>query len=162
MEKYIIAAMPYPSGQLHIGHWYQYAIVDSYNRLLIYHKEKIKSYMAWDSFGLPTENAARKLGESCEIVTRRNIIAARREFRRMDTLYEFKFATHLKRYQERTQWLFNLLLKAGLAYKDYGVQDYCPSCQTVLAKEQIIMNHCERCDAKIESRSIDQGFIRIT
>jgi leucyl-tRNA synthetase len=168
MDKYIVAAIPYPSGPPHIGHWYNYAIVDSYCRLLKYNKEKVYSPWAYDSFGLPTENAARKEGVSPEIITRRNIMSFMREMRRMDTSYELKFATHLKRYQERTQWLFNELLKAGLAYKENRSEQFCELCGTILAREQIIhggfkySEKCERCNTDIRYKEVNQWFFRIT
>ncbi len=164
MEKrlYIVAAMPYPSGPAHIGHWYNYSIVDSYARLKAY--KGINVWLPWsfDSFGLPAENAAIKMNSNPETVTNDNINAFWKEMKRMDTGYEWQFSTHLKSYQEKTQRLFGLLLQNGLAFKDKRMQNYCPDCKTVLANEQVIMGHCERCDTQIIEKEQEQWFFRIT
>lgn len=172
---YITAMFPYPSGDsLHIGHWYNYAIVDSYCKLQKYLGHEVFQPFGYDSFGLPAENYARKMGRDPKEVTEENIVKFDAEMRRMKTSYEFKFCTHSEEYQGKTQGIFKLLLDRGLAYKAMREQNYCPSCETVLAREQVIGarydftgqpvvgNTCERCGSFTEKKSLDQWFFKIT
>jgi leucyl-tRNA synthetase len=109
---------PFPSGDsLHIGHWYNYAIVDSYCKLQKYLGYDVFQPFGMDSFGLPIDNYAKKMKIDPKIAAEKNIESFMKEMERMDTSYEYKFSTHTKQYQERTQWLFSKLLEYGLAYK---------------------------------------------
>ena len=161
-NKYITVMFPYPSGsKLHIGHWYNYSIVDSYCKLQKYLGYSVFQPFGYDSFGLPTENYAKKIGKSCLEATEENIKSFEREMIRMNTSFEYKLSTHTKEYQLRTQWLFNELLKAGLAYKTIRPQNYCNSCETTLSNEQVINQCCERCNSKVELKELNQWFFNI-
>lgn len=163
MNKYITVMFPYPSGNgLHIGHWYNYAIVDSYCKLQRYLGNDIFQPFGYDSFGLPAENYARKVGRDPKEVTLENIVNFDIEMRRMNTSFQYMFSTCSDEYTKRTQWLFNKLLEHNLAYKANREQDWCPSCETVLAKEQVKNEKCDRCDSKIEKKELNQWFFKIT
>lgn len=163
MNKYITVMFPYPSGNgLHIGHWYNYAIVDSYCKLQRYLGNDVFQPFGYDSFGLPAENYARKVGRDPKEVTLENIVNFDIEMRRMNTSFQYMFSTCSDEYTKRTQWLFNKLLEHNLAYKANREQDWCPSCETVLAKEQVKNEKCDRCDSKIEKKELNQWFFKIT
>jgi len=163
MNKYITVMFPYPSGSgLHIGHWYNYAIVDSYCKIQKYLGNEVFQPFGYDSFGLPAENYARKVNRDPKEVTEENIVNFSKEMERMNTSFEYKLSTHNKDYQLRTQWLFNILLSKDLAYKAIKEQDYCSSCETVLAREQVINNNCERCNTATSTIELNQWFFKIT
>lgn len=154
---------PYPSGSgLHIGHWYNYAIVDSYCKIQKYLGYEVYQPFGYDAFGLPTENYARKIGKNPKEVTYENITNFRNEMKRMNTGFEEKLITCGQEYISKTQWLFHKLLEHRLAYKAFREQDYCPSCETVLAKEQVKNNYCERCNTIVEKKNLEQWFFKIT
>jgi len=160
---YCCVMFPYPSGAgLHLGHYYNYAIVDSYCRWLRHIGMEVFQPFGYDAFGLPAENYARSIGGDPATVTWANIDRFRGQMRYMNTLYDEKLVTCDPSYIKWTQWLFNLLRAKGLAYKAFGPVNYCPSCDTVLAKEQCGGGFCERCQAKIEQRSLNQWFFRTT
>ena len=162
-EKYITVMFPYPSGdKLHIGHWYNYAIVDSFCKIQKRLGFSTFQPFGYDSFGLPTENYAKKIGKSCLETTEINIQSFENEMKRMDTSFVTKLSTHTKEYQLRTQWLFNELLKRGLAYKAIREQNYCSSCETVLANEQVVNGCCERCNTPTTKKELNQWFFKIT
>ena len=162
MNKYITVMFPYPSGKAHVGHWYNYAIVDSYCKIQKYLGHEVFMPIGMDSFGLPAENAARKQNRSAKEVTEENIKLLLGEIDRMNTSFEYKFSTHSSEYQKRTQWLFLKLKEHGLAYKAFREQDYCPSCETVLAREQVKNGKCDRCNSVIEKKELEQWFFKIT
>lgn len=163
MNKYITVMFPYPSGsQLHVGHWYNYSIVDSYCKIQKYLGHKVFQPFGYDSFGLPTENYAKKIGKSCLEATEENISSFQNEMKRMNTSFVYKLSTHTKEYQLRSQWLFNELLKKGLAYKAIRKQHFCESCGTTLSNEQVVNDKCERCNSYIIEKELDQWFFKIT
>lgn len=152
-NKYITVMFPYPSGSgLHIGHWYNYSIVDSYCKIQKYKGYDVYQPFGYDSFGLPAENYARKIGGDVKEITEQNIENFTKEMQRMNTSFEYKFSTHSEEYQEMTKNIFKLMLKRGLAYKADREQDYCPSCETVLAREQVKNGCCERCESTVEKK----------
>jgi leucyl-tRNA synthetase len=154
---------PYPSGSgLHIGHWYNYSIVDSYCKVQRYQGKEIFQPFGYDAFGLPAENYARKVGRDPREVTEENIHNFRKEMERMNTGFVEKLVTSSSEYVKRTQRLFSLMLEHDMAYKAKRFQDFCPSCETVLAKEQARGGRCERCGSETEKREIEQWFFRIT
>lgn len=160
---YITAMMPYPSGEgLHIGHWYNYAIVDSYCKIQKYQGFEVYQPFGFDAFGLPAENYARKVNRDPKEVTYENISNFRNEMKRMETSFEEKLITCSDNYQSRTQSLFLDLRKNALAYKAFREQDYCPSCETVLAKEQVKDKKCERCGTETTKKELEQWFFKIT
>lgn len=162
-SKYITVMFPYPSGSgLHIGHWYNYAIVDSYCNLQRYLGYEVYQPFGYDSFGLPTENYARLYGRDPLKVTEENIINFNEEIERMNTSFVYKLSTHSLSYQKHTKDIFKMLLDHDLAYKAKREQDYCPSCETVLAKEQVKDYKCDRCSTLVTKKELEQWFFRIT
>lgn len=162
-NKFITVMFPYPSGSgLHVGHWYNYAIVDSYCKVQKYFGNEVFQPFGYDAFGLPAENYARKVGRDPKEVTYENIESFRNEMKRMNTSFEEKLITCDDSYIKRTQWLFLELQKKGLAYKALREQDYCPSCETVLAREQVKDGKCERCESPVVKKELDQWFFKIT
>jgi leucyl-tRNA synthetase len=162
-QKYICVMFPYPSGDgLHIGHYYNYAIVDSYCRWLKLQGEEVFQPFGYDAFGLPAENYAIKIGGDPRIVTNNNIINFRKQMEHMNTCYEEKLVTSEPNYIKWTQWVFTKLYEKGLAYKSYGDVNFCPSCDTVLANEQAKDGICERCGTKVEMKNLNQWYFKIT
>ena len=154
---------PYPSGNgLHIGHYYQYSIADSWCRYKRYIGQTVYQPFGYDSHGLPAELYARKMNRDPKDVTYENIENFRRQMKGMDTQYQEMLITSEPSYQKWTQWLFTQLLEHGLAYKKDGEVNYCTSCETVLAREQVKDGHCERCSSKVELRLMNQWYFKIT
>ncbi len=154
---------PYPSGSgLHCGHWYNYAIIDSYCRYQRFIGCEVFQPFGYDSFGLPAENYAKEVGRNPKDVTYENIENFRLQMKQMNTQYEEMLITSDESYQKQTQWLFTELYKRGLAYKALGEQDYCPKCETVLAREQVVNSKCERHNILVEKRQLEQWYFKIT
>jgi leucyl-tRNA synthetase len=161
--KYITVMFPYPSGSgLHAGHWYNYSIMDSYCRYLRYKGEDVFQPFGFDSFGLPAENYAKKVGRNPREVTYENIDNFRVQMKQMNTQYEELLITSDENYIKHTQWLFTKLYEKGLAYKKDGEVDYCNSCETVLAREQVKKDCCERCGEIIVKKTLNQWYFKIT
>ena len=161
--KYVTVMFPYPSGSgLHCGHWYNYAIMDSYCRYLRYKGEQVFQPFGYDSFGLPAENYAKKVGRDPREVTYENIDNFRIQMENMNTQYEEMLITSDPKYIEYTQWLFKQLYDKGLAYKKDGEVDFCNSCETVLAREQVKDGKCERCSTEVEKKTLNQWYFKIT
>ncbi len=155
--------LPYPSNDsLHLGHFYNYAILDSYCRYLRYQGEQVFQPFGYDAFGLPAENYARKIGGDPHTITYQNIDKFRVQMNNMNTMYEERLITSDPSYQKWTQWLFTQLLEHGLAYKANSPANYCPSCETVLAKEQCGGGYCERCGSEIEQKTLNQWYFKTT
>lgn len=162
-KKYILVAFPYPSGDgLHVGHAYNYAIVDSYCRWQRYKGIEVFQPFGFDAFGLPAENYARKHGRDPREITYENIDKFRFQMKNMNTTYEDLLITSDPSYYKWTQWLFLKLKESGLAYKKMGPVNYCPSCETVLANEQVKEGKCDRCASVIETREMNQWYFRIS
>ena len=161
--KYVTVMFPYPSGSgLHCGHWYNYAIMDSYCRYLKYKGETVFQPFGYDAFGLPAENYAKKVGRYPREVTYENIDNFRIQMENMNTQYEEMLITSDPNYIEHTQWLFKQLYDKGLAYKKDGEVDFCSSCETVLAREQVKDGKCERCSTEVEKKTLNQWYFKIT
>jgi leucyl-tRNA synthetase len=162
-KKYICVMFPYPSGDgLHVGHAYNYAIVDSYCRWQRYKGFEVFQPFGFDAFGLPAENYARKHGRDPREVTYENIDKFRVQMKKMNTEYEEMLVTSDPSYYKWTQWLFMKLYEKGLAYKKMGPVNYCPSCETVLANEQVKEGKCDRCSHAVETKEMNQWYFRIT
>jgi leucyl-tRNA synthetase len=158
-----VVMFPYPSGAgLHLGHYYNYAIIDSYCRYLRYKGMKVHQPFGYDAFGLPAENYARSIGGDPKDVTYANIARFREQMKRMNTQYEEKLVTCDPSYVKWTQWLFTQLHQRELAFKKHGPVNWCTGCETVLANEQCKENRCDRCGTKIEWRMMDQWYFKIT
>jgi leucyl-tRNA synthetase len=161
--KYVTVMFPYPSGSgLHCGHWYNYAIMDSYCRYLRYKGETVFQPFGYDAFGLPAENYAKKVGRDPREVTYENIENFQKQMENMNTQYEEILVTSNSDYIEYTQWLFKQLYDKGLAYKKDGEVDFCNSCETVLAREQVKEGKCERCSTEVEKKTLNQWYFKIT
>jgi leucyl-tRNA synthetase len=161
---YALVMFPYPSGDVHIGHWFQYTGADAHARLKRMQGYNVMHPMGFDSFGLPAENAAIASNIHPRVYTEKNIVNMRRQFRAMGTSYDWdrELATHTPDYYRWNQYLFLKLYEAGLAYQSRGFANWCPSCQTTVANEQVLDGACERCDTVITRREMDQWFFRIT
>lgn len=158
-----VVMFPYPSGAgLHLGHFYNYAIIDSYCRWLKFKGQEVFQPFGYDAFGLPAENYARSIDRSPEEVTYENIAKFREQMKWMNTQYEEKLITCDESYTKWTKWLFLQLYNKGLAYKNYGDVNYCSSCETVLANEQVKDGKCERCENVIEIKKLNQWYFKIT
>ncbi len=162
-DLYMAVMFPYPSGDgLHIGHSYNYSIMDSWCRYKRYIGQSVFQPFGMDSFGLPAENYARKVGRDPRDVTYENIDKFRKQMDQMNTQFSEKLITSDPSYVKWTQWLFLKLKEHGLAYKKDGVVNYCTSCETVIANEQVKNGNCERCNTVIEMRTMNQWYIKIT
>lgn len=164
-KYYCIEMLPYPSGQLHMGHVRNYAIGDALARHMWMRGYNVLHPMGWDAFGLPAENAALKNNTPPRDWTVANIAAMRKQMRRMGLSYDWatEVATCLPEYYRWNQWFFLKMYDAGLAYRKKSKVNWCPECQTVLANEQVVDGRCWRHeDTIVEQRDLTQWFLRIT
>jgi leucyl-tRNA synthetase len=161
---YVLEMLPYPSGDLHVGHAKNYTLGDAVARIMRMLGHTVVHPMGWDAFGLPAENAAIKRGIDPEKWTRENIRNMQRQVRLMGTSYDWsrEFATCDPEYYRWNQWLFLRMYEAGLAYKREAPVNWCPVDQTVLANEQVEDGRCWRCHSVVERRNLSQWFFRIT
>ena len=161
---YALTMFPYPSGNLHIGHWYSYCAPDARARYLRMNGRNVLFPMGFDSFGLPAENAAIKNNLNPREWTYSNIDYMTKQFQRMGTMIDWsrKFATSDPEYYRWNQWFFTEMFRRGLAYKKGGLVNWCPKDQTVLANEQVVNGHCERCGTQVERRNLSQWYLKIT
>ncbi|MEG0873951.1 MAG: leucine--tRNA ligase [Clostridiales bacterium] len=164
-EKYYLLEMfPYPSGNLHMGHVRNYSIGDVMARFKRMEGYNVLHPMGWDSFGLPAENAAIKNQVHPVDWTLKNMESMRLQLKTLGISYDWdrEIATCLPDYYKFTQWIFLQLYKNGLAYKKKAAVNWCPSCATVLANEQVVDGACERCGAVVEKKNLSQWFFKIT
>lgn len=164
-KAYILDMFPYPSGHgLHVGHLLGYTGTDVLARTARMQGKAVLHPMGWDAFGLPAENFAIKTGVHPAISTEKAVAEFKRQFNQIGTSYDWDKEMNSSHpdYYKWTQWLFQLLYKRGLAYRKDGLVNWCPSCQTVLANEQVVNGHCERCGASVEQRQLKQWYFRIT
>jgi len=164
-KLYVLVMFSYPSGdKLHVGHWYNYGPTDSWARFKKLHGFKVFEPMGFDSFGLPAENYAIKNGVHPAVSTKKNIKYMTKQLHRIGAMYDWDkyLSTSDPEYYKWTQWLFLKLYDMGLAYKEVAPVNWCPSCLTVLANEQVIEGHCERCETEVEKKDLSQWFFRIT
>ena len=163
-KYYVLEMFPYPSGNLHMGHVRNYSIGDVVARFKRMNGYNVLHPMGWDSFGLPAENAAIKHGVHPDTWTRDNMTNMRRQLKSLGISYDWRreVATCLPDYYKWTQWLFLQFFKKGLAYKKQAAVNWCPSCATVLANEQVIEGQCERCESPVLKKDLQQWFFKIT
>ena len=162
---YELTMYPYASGDLHIGHWYAMAPSDAHARFRRMQGYNVLHPMGFDAFGLPAENAAIKEDTHPRVKTMENIGNMRRQLRSIGAIYDWEreVVTCAPEYYRWNQWLFLQLHEAGLAYRAYAPANWCPSCNTVLANEQVLEGgRCERCDTPVTRRELNQWFFRIT
>jgi leucyl-tRNA synthetase len=163
-KYYVLEMFPYPSGRIHMGHVRNYSIGDvvaRYKRMLGF---DVLHPMGWDAFGLPAENAAIERGVHPEAWTQENILYMKTQLRRMGLSYDWEreIATCDPEYYRWNQWIFLQFYKKGLAYKKNSFVNWCPSCETVLANEQVVDGACWRCDSIVVQKELEQWFFRIT
>ncbi|WP_263368617.1 leucine--tRNA ligase [Edaphobacter bradus] len=164
-KYYCLEMLPYPSGQLHMGHVRNYAIGDALARYMWMRGFNVLHPMGWDAFGLPAENAALKNNTPPREWTLANIDAMKKQMRRMGLSYDWstEVATCLPEYYRWNQWFFVKMFEKGLAYRKKSKVNWCPDCQTVLANEQVVAGRCWRHeDTLVEQRDLTQWFLRIT
>ena len=163
-KYYVLEMLPYPSGDLHVGHAKNYTFGDAVARMMRMLGYNVLHPMGWDAFGLPAENAAIQRGADPNVWTRENIANMERQVRLMGTAYDWsrEVATCDPEYYRWNQWLFLRLYEKGLAYKREAPVNWCPHDQTVLANEQVIDGRCWRCNNLVERRNLSQWFLKIT
>ena len=162
---YCLEMFSYPSGaKLHMGHWYNYGLADSYARY-----KKMKGYavfqpMGFDAFGLPAENYAIKTGIHPQDSTLKNIETMEEQLRHIGAMFDWskEIKTCMPDYYKWTQWLFLKFYEKGLAYRKEAPVNWCPSCNTVLANEQVVNGACERCGTTVVKKNLTQWFFKIT
>jgi leucyl-tRNA synthetase len=162
---YLLIAFPYPSGSgLHVGHVESKTALDIVARHARMNGRDVFFPIGWDSFGLPAENYAVKTGVHPAETTVNAINTFRRQIKRVGISYDWtaEVATSHPGYYKWTQWIFLELFKKGLAYQEEAPVNWCPSCQTVLANEQVVDGHCERCDHEVIQKEMKQWFFKIT
>ncbi len=165
-KHYALTMLPYPSGDLHIGHWYAMTPSDARARYMRMKGYNVLFPMGFDAFGLPAENAAIKHNVHPKIWTYRNIERMRQQMRRMGAMFDWRreAVSSDPEYYRWSQWFFNQLLKLGLAYRKRAAVDFCPNCNTTLAREQVWGEdrHCERCGTPVIKKELEQWFFRTT
>jgi len=161
---YCLMMFPYPSGDLHVGHGRNYLIGDTLVRYALMRGYEVLSPMGWDAFGLPAENAAIKRNIHPKQWTERNIGAMKEQFARWGVGYDWsrEVTTCSPDYYKWTQWVFCRLMDKGLVYRKEAPVNWCAECATVLANEQVVEGHCERCGAEVGKRDLEQWFAKIT
>ena len=164
-RKYVLDMFPYPSGAgLHVGHPEGYTATDIYSRYLRMRGYNVLHPMGFDSFGLPAENYAIKTGTHPWETTKKNIDTFRRQIKSLGFSYDWdrEVSTCEPDYYHWTQWIFEKLYEKGLAYEAVTPINWCPSCKTGLANEEVKEGRCERCGEKVEKKNIRQWMLRIT
>ncbi|HNS49572.1 MAG TPA: leucine--tRNA ligase [Anaerolineae bacterium] len=165
-KHYALTMLPYPSGDLHIGHWYAMAPSDVRARYARMRGHNVLFPMGFDAFGLPAENAAILRGIHPHTWTMSNIDRMRKQLKSMGAMFDWEreAISCLPAYYRWTQWLFLKFLESGIAYKAHQAVDFCPHCNTTLAREQVWGEdqHCERCGTPVVKKTLDQWFFRIT
>jgi leucyl-tRNA synthetase len=163
-KTYVLEMLPYPSGELHVGHVRNYMLGEVVSHFRRRNGEAVLRPMGFDSFGLPTENAAIEAGRHPAEISEENIATIRGQMERLGWAIDWNrvLATHEPEYYRWTQWLFLRFFERGLAHRKEAPVKWCPNDQTVLANEQVIDGHCERCGALVEARNLEQWFFRIT
>ncbi len=161
---YCLEMFPYPSGKLHMGHVRNYSIADVLARYLHMNGFNVLHPIGFDSFGLPAENAAIKNQTHPAVWTSSNIAEMEKQLRQLGFSYDWdrEVCTYKEDYYKWMQWIFIQFYKHGLAYKKENPVNWCPSCQTVLANEQVVEGCCERCHTPVTKKSLSQWYLKIT
>ena len=163
-KYYCLVMFPYPSAALHVGHGRNYILGDALARYKIMKGYNLLSPMGWDGFGLPAENAAIKNGLHPKESTLGNIKTMKAQLNQWGIGYDWEreVTSCFPDYYKWTQWIFLKLFEKGLAYKKKAAVNWCPSCKTVLANEQVVSGGCERCETKVVDKDLEQWFFKIT
>lgn len=162
---YVLEMFSYPSGaKLHVGHWYNYGPTDSYARFKKLQGYEVFQPIGFDAFGLPAENYAIKTGIHPKDSTEKNIATMEQQLHDIGAMFDWsaEVKTCDEEYYRWTQWLFLQLYKKGLAYRKEALVNWCPSCETVLANEQVVDGKCERCGEAVIRKDMTQWFLKIT
>lgn len=164
-KLYCLEMFSYPSGaNLHLGHWYNYALTDTWARMKRMQGFNVFHPMGFDAFGLPAENYAIKTGIHPQDSTFSNIKTMEKQLKELGATYDwdYELATCSPEYYRWNQWIFLRLLEKGLAYRKNAPVNWCPKCSTVLANEQVIDGACERCSSDVVRKNMTQWFFAIT
>ena len=163
-QYYILVMLPYPSGNLHMGHVRNYSIGDVFARFNRMLGKNVIHPMGWDAFGLPAENAAIKHNIAPQKWTKQNIKRMQEQLKMLGLSYDWdrEVATCDSEYYRWNQWIFLQMYKKGLVFRKKSSVNWCPSCKTVLANEQVKEGKCWRCDSNVEQKELEQWFIKIT
>ncbi len=165
-EKYYCLDMfPYPSGNgLHVGHWRGYVISDVWSRYKLQQNYYVIHPMGWDAFGLPAENYAIKMGIHPEVSTKQNVTNIKRQIQDIAAIYDWDMEVNTTdpNFYKWTQWIFVQMFKNGLAYEKEFPINWCPSCKTGLANEEVVDGKCERCGTPVTKKNLRQWMLRIT
>ncbi|MCL2323176.1 MAG: leucine--tRNA ligase [Oscillospiraceae bacterium] len=164
-KLYLLMMLPYPSGaNLHTGHWFNYSIGDAWGRFKKMHGYNVFEPIGYDAFGLPAENYAISTGIHPQDSTRNNIVKMREQLKEMGAMFNFEneITSCEPDYYKWTQWLFLKFYEKGLVFKKKAPVNFCPSCNTVLANEQVKEGRCERCDEEVTKKELAQWFFKIT
>ena len=165
-KKYFCLDMfPYPSASgLHVGHWRGYVLSDVYARVKLLQGYNVLHPMGWDAFGLPAENAAIKEGKHPKINTEKNISIFKDQLKQIGAVYDWskEVNTTDPNYYKWTQWIFVEMFKHGLAYEAMTSINWCPSCLTGLANEEVVQGGCDRCGTQVDQRKVRQWILKIT
>lgn len=164
-KEYILAEWPYPSGNLHVGHWFAFAIVDIYVRARQMQGKQVLFPIGFDAFGLPAENAAIKHNLDPKEWTESNIDYMKKQLKSMGNAFSWDVSVSSTdpEYYKWTQWMFTQFYEKGIAYRGFGIVNWCPGCNTVIANEQVEADgSCSRSGDLIEKRQMQQWMLRIT
>ena len=164
-KYYVLEMFSYPSGaKLHAGHWYNYGPSDSFARFMRMQGKEVFQPMGFDAFGLPAENYAIKTGIHPKDSTLKNIDTMEKQLKAMGASFDwdYEIKTCMPDYYKWTQWIFLQLYKNKLAYRKKAPVNWCTSCNTVLANEQVIDGCCERCGSPVIQKDLTQWFFKIT
>ncbi|NLK99820.1 MAG: leucine--tRNA ligase [Clostridiales bacterium] len=164
-KYYCLDMFPYPSGSgLHVGHWRGYVISDVWSRYKMLNGYYIVHPMGWDAFGLPAENYAIQMGVHPSISTAENIANFKKQIKDIAAIYDWdmEINTTDPNFYKWTQWIFVKMFKAGLAYEKEMPINWCPSCKTGLANEEVVNGGCERCGASVTKKNLKQWMLKIT
>ena len=165
-EKYYCLDMfPYPSGSgLHVGHWRGYVISDAWSRYQVIKGKYVIHPMGWDAFGLPAENYAIKMGIHPSITTKKNVENIKRQLQQINAIYDWDMEVNTTdpSFYKWTQWIFVKMFEKGLAYEKEFPINWCPSCKTGLANEEVVDGKCERCGTAVTKKNLRQWMLKIT
>lgn len=165
-EKYYCLDMfPYPSGSgLHVGHWRGYVISDAWSRYQVIKGKYVIHPMGWDAFGLPAENYAIKMGIHPSITTKKNVENIKRQLQQINAIYDWDMEVNTTdpKFYKWTQWIFMKMFEKGLAYEKEFPINWCPSCKTGLANEEVVDGKCERCGTAVTKKNLRQWMLKIT
>ena len=164
-KYYCLDMFPYPSGNgLHVGHWRGYVISDVWSRYKLMQGYYLIHPMGWDAFGLPAENYAIQHGIHPSISTAENIANIKKQINEIAAIYDWdrEVNTTDPSFYKWTQWIFVQMFKAGLAYEKEMPINWCPSCKTGLANEEVVDGKCERCHSEVTKKNLRQWMLKIT